>query len=197
MKMRLLVLPRKGKGLRALAVCGLVISIFLVGKLIHDFFWLFLLIGSVLLIEKMITTASDDALQRDIPEPVLYFAEAPAVWSQVEKVIKTVPPRLDGVTARIEYSELHPPPGEPMHLQATFTLDHPELFEMRDLLSPEHRALKSKLYLDAFIEPSGNYTHLRLRWHAEPIMTRAKHDEIIDAITAEINAQIARYTKTK
>ena len=80
-----------------------------------------------------------------------------------------------------------------MHLQATFTLDHPELAEMRDVLSPENRALKSKLHLDAFIKPLGNRSELTLRWQAAPIITRAMHDELIDVMTAEIDRLVRRY----
>jgi hypothetical protein len=195
MRADLQVIPKPKKATRILFVCGLVIAGLVAARIVQEFFWPLIIVLAVLLFEKLAKTASDRALLKDNPDPLVYNAEALAVWSQIEKAIKTAPPRLEGVTARIEYSELHPPPGEPMHLQATFTLDHPELIEMRDSLSPEHKSLKSKLHLDAFIKPLGHRSELTLMWQASPIITRARHDEIIDTMTAEIDGLIRRYAK--
>lgn len=195
MRTELQVIPKPRKATRFLFICGFIIAGLVAAKIVQEFFWPLLIVAVVLVFEKLANTASDRALLKNNPDPVVYNAEALAVWSQIEKAIKTAPPRLEGVTARIEYSELHPPPGERMHLQATFTLDHPELIEMRDSLSPEDRSLKSKLHLDAFIKPLGNRSELALMWQAVPIITRAKHDEVIDIMTAEIDGLIRRYAK--
>lgn len=191
------VISRTNKMKKVITVFGLLILAFVGFEVFRQVFWPLAVVGLVLIIAKLASTAADRAKEKDNPEPMVYNLSSVAVFAQIEKAVETIPPRLQGVSALIDYPQHTPVAGEPLHLQASFVLDHPELYEMRDVLDPKDRSLKSKLYLYAYIKPLGNRSKVTLRWLASPITTRTKHDDVIDVMTAAIDGLVASAAEAK
>lgn len=195
MKTQLQVVPQSAKAKLVPIVWGQVILALLALKFAPELFWPFVALTVAFVIYKLNQTAADRAWRKDNPGPVVYNCHAAGVLGQLEKAIKIIPPQLDDVSARINHLEPEQSGSEPLHVQAIFTLEHPELYEVRDELDPRDKSLRSELLLDAYIKPMGSRSEVTLHWTASPITTRAKHDEVIDAMTAAIDELIRTYIK--
>ena len=154
--------------------------------------WMFL--GGLLLL------AVYDCFQNeklDHPQPEIYDLKPAAVWAQLDRVLRTQRSKWKNVSISIDYSDPEPPPGEPIFVQATVSISHPNLKnrELRPfleaILPAEHHDLKSRIVLKAYVERTDEgKSKLTLDWKTESLLGRAVENDVIASITGEVSQLI-------
>lgn len=100
---------------------------------------------------------------QDNPPPVSYPLPISGVCSNfVTAMSTTTLPKQ--VSKQKTHEDTHPLEGQPFYFRYTFTIKHPELAPMKQHIPAKDSDLSSTLILDAYIQPSGNSTQLRLVW---------------------------------
>lgn len=105
--------------------------------------------------------------QQDHPEPISYPLAVSGVCSNfITAMSTTTLPKQ--VSKNKTHEDTHPLEGQPFYFRYTFTIKHPELAPMKQHIPAKDSDLSSVLILDAYIQPSGNNTQLRLVWTRDP-----------------------------
>lgn len=113
---------------------------------------------------------------QDNPQPQSYPLAVSGVCSNfITAMATTTLPKQ--VSKTKTHEDTHPLEGQPYYFRYTFTIKHPELAPMKQHIPAKDSDLTSVLILDAYIQPSGNNTQLRLVWSRQP-HSWASHAEI-------------------
>lgn len=137
----------------------------------------------------------------DKPEPRICKAKKEAVWAQIDQVLRTYKSTSKHVSLSIDYNNSEPSPGEPIFVQATITIHHPQLNDdsIKNFLDDEHKDLKSRVILKAYVSPVKDSTSGRsqmlLDWEVQPILTRWVEDGVIADISNQINTLVSKLEK--
>ena len=185
---------RKDGGISGIAMF---ITAVMVAKLLQPFAWLVVLAAIAFGIRHVIKLAEKKAQAIDNPPPRMYDLPAEGVWAQVLEALRTVPPYLPDVSVHIDHTNPTPQPGQPIVVQASLGILHPELLHSREMLPIAQQSLRSKIVLRAYVKPVGNRSELTLQWTCMPIISRQLHDFVIDRISENIDTLIQKHTSQK
>lgn len=131
----------------------------------------------------------------DAPPPRFYPLSREQVWAAIDEVLRTFDYSKQ-VSVMINYNNSEPALGEPIFVQATFSIHHPNLSEetIRKNLDPEHQDLKSRIVLRAYTDSAKNMpgrASMILCWQVTPILTRFVEDAVISEFTQRVHQLLA------
>lgn len=129
--------------------------------------------------------------QQDHPEPLSYPLAVSGVCSNfITAMATTTLPKQ--VSKNKTHEDTHPLEGQPFYFRYTFTIKHPELAPMKPHIPAKDSDLSSVLILDAYIQPAGNNTQLRLVWSrdAHSWASNAAIDEVKRLLMQRFNQLI-------
>lgn len=167
-----------------------VVMIAIAPKLLQALFWWIVLGCLAFFIHWTIEAANRKAYAMDHPLPIVYELHAEGVWAQIEEALRTIPSFLENVSVHIDESQPIPPPDQPLFIQATFKIFHPELFDHKDALPNQDKSLTSKLVMRAWIESFDEGSRLTFIWTSMPIQSREVHDQVITAISTTVDTLV-------
>ncbi len=163
-------------------------------KIYHQIAPIFWLAGPGLILAKVYFDAERIGRIKDNPPPVTYNFHAPGVWAQLDQTIKTLPGYFKNVQVYVNYQNLNPPKGMPMQMDATITMQHPEV-DKAQLPVHKQSAMKSTIAMHALITPKGNQAELHLQFRTDPLLSRTPLDPIIAHIQTYTDALVKQHAK--
>jgi hypothetical protein len=171
-----------------------VVALIALNKFYHQIDWTAWVAGPALLLLKVFIDADRIGKIKDNPEPRTYKFHAPGVWAQLDQTLKTLPGFFKNVHAQVNYQNLHPPKGMPLQIDATITMQHPDV-DKTQVPPGKANNMKSVLIMHATLMPQGNQTLVSYKFTTDPLLSRRPLDEIIDHIQNHTEYLVKQHTK--
>lgn len=171
-----------------------VVALIALHKIYNQIDWTAWAAGPALLLLKVFIESDRIGKLLDNPEPQTYNFHAPGVWAQLDQTLKTLPGFFKNVHTQINYQNLHPPKGMPLQLEATITMQHPDIDKNEAPLG-KGNSMKSVLTMNATLLPQGNQTILTYKFKTDPLVSRRPLNEIITHIQTHTAYLISQHSK--
>jgi hypothetical protein len=171
-----------------------VVLLIVLNKFHQPIEWWIWVSGPALMLLKVFIDADRIGKIKDNPEPRTYNFHAPGVWAQLDQTLKTLSGFFKDVHTQINYQNLHPPKGMPLQIDATITMQHPDV-DKTAVPAGKANSMKSVLVMHVTLMPQGNQTVVTYRFTADPLISRRPLDQIIDHIQDHTDYLVKQHTK--